>query len=363
MMKWLLVGFLALFIALGSFLLSPSPINSQEWKAPPAPELTGVMAPNQRLKEAQLLALGEVYGPEDTTVSADGVLYTGTQDGWIVRVHPDGRTERWLNTEGRPLGLVFDQQGNLIVADAWKGLLSINPEGLVEVLTREAGGTPFRFTDDVDIAPDGRIYFTDASSRFHQPDYILDLLEMRPHGRLMVYNPRNGRTEVLLGRLHFANGVAVSPDGDFVLVNETWKYRILRHWIAGPLAGRTEVFADNLPGFPDNLAVDGQGRYWVAFPTLRNAQVDAMHRRPWLKDLVAKLPDSFQPKPQTYGLVAAFDRQGRMLTTLHDTDGRHLQEITSVNPHDGFLYFGSLHNDRIGRLPLQAVPGLGDPTE
>jgi len=85
-----------------------------------------------------------------------------------------------------------------------------------------------------------------------------------------------------------------------------------------------------------------------------------MHRRPWLKDLVAKLPDNFQPKPQTYGLVAAFDRQGRMLTTLHDTNGRHLQEITSVNPHGGFLYFGSLHNDRIGRLPLEAVPGLGD---
>jgi len=31
-----------------------------------------------------------------------------------------------------------------------------------------------------------------------------------------------------------------------------------------------------------------------------------------------------------------------------------------VNPHDGNLYFGSLHNDRIGRLPLQAIPGLGD---
>tara|TARA_R100001079_G_scaffold107987_3_gene77755 strand:+ start:33 stop:305 length:273 start_codon:yes stop_codon:yes gene_type:complete len=88
--------------------------------------------------------------------------------------------------------------------------------------------------------------------------------------------------------------------------------------------------------------------------------MDAMHPRPWLKDLVAKLPSSLKPAPQEYGLVIAFDRDGEVITSLHDTRGTHLQEITSVNPHDGNLYFGSLHNDRIGRLPLQAIPGLGD---
>lgn len=360
MMKWLLIGLLVIFLLLGSFLLTPSPVDSKAWEAPSPPAMTGVLAPNERLRLADLLARGKVYGPEDTTIDANGVLYTGTQDGRIVRVFPDGTVENWLETGGRPLGMVFDAQGNLIVADAWKGLLSITPDGTLSVLTREAEGTPFRFTDDVDIAPDGRIYFTDASSRFRQPDYILDLLEMRPHGRLLRYNPRTRRTEVLLANLHFANGVAVSPAGDYVLINETWKYRILKYWITGPRAGQAEVFADNLPGFPDNLAVDDQGRYWVAFPTLRNAQVDSMHRKPWLKNLVAKLPDSLKPQPQEYGLVVAFDASGRMITSLHDTRGTHLQEITSVNPHDGVLYFGSLHNDRIGRLPLHAIPGLGE---
>ncbi len=360
MMKWLLAGLLVLFVLVGSFLLTPSPVDSKAWEPPEPPALTGILAPNNQLRQADLLARGQVYGPEDTTVDANGVLYTGTQDGKIVRVFPDGRVETWLQTEGRPLGMVFDRQGNLIVADAWKGLLSIAPDGEITVLTREAEGTPFRFTDDVVVATDGRIYFTDASSRFRQPDYILDLLEMRPHGRLLRYNPKTRRTEVLLRNLYFANGVAVSPDGDYLLVNETWKYRILKYWINGPKAGRTEVFADNLPGFPDNLAVDEQGRYWVAFPTLRNPQVDAMHRRPWMKNLVARLPAGFQPEPEEYGLVVAFDDRGGMLTSLHDTTGSHLQEITSVNPHNGFLYFGSLHNDRIGRLPLQAISGLGE---
>ncbi|MEE2764185.1 MAG: SMP-30/gluconolactonase/LRE family protein [Pseudomonadota bacterium] len=359
-MKWLMVGVLALFFLLGGFLLTPSPIDSKAWQPPDPRPLTGPLSPNERLRLADLLARGQVYGPEDITVSADGVVYSGTGDGRIVRVFPDGRVETWLKTDGRPLGLVFDQAGNLIVADAVNGLLSIAPDKTVTVLAREAGGTPFRFTDDVDIGPDGRIYFTDASSRFRHPDYRLDLLEMRPHGRLLRYSPNTGKAEVLLANLHFANGVAVAPNGAYVLVNETWKYRTLRYWITGPKAGQAEVFADNLPGFPDNLAVDRQGRYWVAFPSLRNAQVDALHRTPWLKDLVAKLPDSLKPKPRQYGLVVAFDRKGEVITSLHDTKGSHLQEITSVTPHDGYLYFGSLHNDRIGRLPLQAIPGLGD---
>ncbi len=360
MMKWLMVGVLALFFLLGGFLLTPSPIDSKAWQPPDPRPLTGPLSPNERLRLADLLARGQVYGPEDITVNADGVVYSGTGDGRIVRVFPDGRVETWLKTDGRPLGLVFDQNGNLIVADAVNGLLSIAPDKTVTVLAREAGGTPFRFTDDVDIGPDGRIYFTDASSRFRHPDYRLDLLEMRPHGRLLRYSPNTGKAEVLLANLHFANGVAVAPNGAYVLVNETWKYRTLRYWITGPKAGQAEVFADNLPGFPDNLAVDRQGRYWVAFPSLRNAQVDALHRTPWLKELVAKLPDSLKPKPRQYGLVVAFDRKGEVITSLHDTKGSHLQEITSVTPHDGYLYFGSLHNDRIGRLPLQAIPGLGD---
>ena len=144
-MKWLLGALLIGFLVLGGFLLSPSPINSQAWNAPSPQPLTGKLAPNERLRLADLLARGEVYGPEDTTVDDDGILYTGTQDGWIVRVKPDGQTEKWLETGGRPLGMVFDRHGNLIVADAWKGLLSIAPDKTVTVLTREAEGLPFPF--------------------------------------------------------------------------------------------------------------------------------------------------------------------------------------------------------------------------
>ena len=69
------------------------------------------------------------------------------------------------NTEGRPLGMAFDLEGNLIVADAIKGLLLIDAGGTVNTLSiqSDSDNVPFRFVDDLDIASDGKIYFSDAS--------------------------------------------------------------------------------------------------------------------------------------------------------------------------------------------------------
>lgn len=350
-----LAGLLAvLLVAAAVYLtLTPSPIDPLAWDAPAAPPLSGVMAPNQDLQQAELLGLGALAGPEDTAVDADGRIYAGLHDGRIVRLAADGSVSLFADTGGRPLGMDFDSDGNLIVADAYRGLLRIEPQGQVQVLSREADGLPFAFTDDLDIAGDGRIYFSDASSRFEQPDYLLDLLEARPHGRLLRYDPASGATEVLLDGLYFANGVALSKNQDFVLVNETYRYRITRYWISGPKAGQRDVFADNLPGLPDNLQGDGKGTFWVALPTPRKADADFLHRHPWLKAQIAKLPRMFWPKATPYGLVIALDENGRIVRSLHDAGGEHLRMITSAKPVGDSLYLGSLDNDRIGRLSLK----------
>lgn len=342
-----------LLAAAGLWLaLTPSPIDPLAWDAPAAPALDGVLAANDVLASAELLGRGQLAGPEDSAVDAQGRLYAGLHDGRIVRLDAEGRPQTFADTGGRPLGMDFDAAGNLIVADAWKGLLSIDPQGGIRVLAREAGGVPFAFTDDLDIARDGRIYFSDASSRFHQPDYLLDLLEARPHGRLLRHDPASGRTEVLLDGLYFANGVALSQAEDFVLVNETYRYRISRYWLSGEKAGQHDIFIDNLPGLPDNLQGDRAGTFWVALPTPRKADADFLHRHPWLKAQLAKLPRALWPQPTPYGLVLALDEQGRILRSLHDPSGEHLRMITSAKPHGGHLYLGSLDNDRLGRLKL-----------
>lgn len=352
-MKKLLGLVVLLVVALSVYLaLTSSPIDPLSWTPPKAPAMTGVMEPNDTLMKAELLAQGQIVGPEDTAVDSQGRVFAGLDDGRIVRIGADGKAETFVETGGRPLGLAFDKAGNLIVADAWKGLLEINPQGRIRMLTDSADGVPFAFTDDLDIASDGRIYFSDASSRFHQPDYVLDLLEARPHGRLLRYDPATGKTETLLKDLYFANGVALSQNEDFVLVNETYRYRITRYWLKGEKAGQHEIFIDNLPGLPDNLASDRSGTFWVALPSPRKADADVIQQMPWLKRQLTKLPRAVLPKPVPYGLVIQVNEKGEIVRSLHDTSGQHLRMVTSAKPVNGVLYLGSLENDRIGRLPL-----------
>ena len=353
MNKLVLLLILLVAAALGYGISLPSPIRPLAWQAPEAPGLTGVLEPNDALNKAQLLGLGQLDGPEDSAVDRQGRIYTGLADGRIVRIDPNGQLSLFAQTGGRPLGMDFDAKGQLIVADAWKGLLSIDADGHIKVLSQSADGLPFAFTDDLDIARNGMIYFTDASSRFNQPDYLLDLLEARPYGRLLRYDPKTGHTDVLMRGLHFANGVALSQNQDFVLVNETYRYRILRYWLSGEKAGQSEVFIDNLPGLPDNLQGDGAGTFWVALPSLRKTDLDILQSAPWLKEQLAKLPRAFWPKPTPYGLVLALNEQGQIIQSLHDTTGRHLRMITSAKPVGDYLYLGSLDNDRLGKLKIR----------
>jgi sugar lactone lactonase YvrE len=352
MKKFFAFFLLAIIVLIAIFLLLPAPINPIAYNPPPKPELKGVLAPNNLLLKAELLALGKINGPEEVAVDKKGLVYGGTEEGRIMRLFPDGKMETFAETKGRPLGLQFDQNDNLIVCDAYKGLLSIAPDGKIKVLADSAEGIPFKFTDALDISQDGMIYFTDASSKFSQAEYLYDLLESRPHGRFLSYDPKTGQVKVLLKNLYFANGVALSAKEDFVLVNETYRYRIIRYWLKGPKAGTHEVFIENLPGFPDNISSNRKGKFWLALFTVRNDVVDKIHPYPFLKAQLSKLPKALWPKPLPYGLVLALDENGKIIQSLHEPSGKHLKEITSAREYGGYLYLGSLHNDRIGKFKL-----------
>ena len=86
-------------------------------------------------------------------------------------------------------------------------------------------------------------------------------------GRLMRYDVATKAVTVLLKGLSVANGLALSPKEDFLLVNDLSRFRIWRYYLAGPKAGTTEVFAD-LPGAPDNMKATAKGRYLVGLPAV-----------------------------------------------------------------------------------------------
>ncbi|MCG8455531.1 MAG: SMP-30/gluconolactonase/LRE family protein [Holophagales bacterium] len=345
-----------LLTALAVLLLLPAPVDPAAYEPPPAPEMAGPYAVNRSLAAAERLAEGEIHGPEDVAVAPDGTAYLGTEDGKIVRVSAGGsEVATVVDTGGRPLGLAFDAEGRLLVADGIRGLLRVAVDGRgdePEVLSTGAAGVPFGFTDDLDVASDGRIYFSDASSRFGVGEYLYDLLEARPHGRLLRHDPATGVTELLAQGLYFANGIALSRDEDFVLVNETYRYRITRYWLKGPKAGTSEIFIDNLPGFPDGVSSNRRGTFWVALFTVRNATMDRLHPYPFAKAFLSKLPRFLWPKPAPYGLVIALDEQGRVLRTLQDPGGAVIPQVTSAEEAGGYLYLGNLDRDYFARVRL-----------
>ncbi len=351
-MKLLKILLLPLLILLAYLLFYPVPIKPGTWTPPTPPALTGDYAPNDKLAAIQHVFDGDCKHCEDVAVDSAGVIYGGSENGDIIRMTADGKSMVLANTGGRPLGLHIDKDKNILVADAVKGLLSVSPQGEIRVLATEYGGLPFLFTDDLETGSDGMIYFSDASHRFGFEDYKLDLFEHQPNGRLLAYNPETKKTSLLLDGLYFANGVAVSPDNSFVLVNETGKYRVTRYWLTGEKQGTSEVFIDNLPGFPDGISAGKDGIFWLTLISPRTTALDDILDKPFLRKIVVRLPDGLQPAPEHYGFILGLDADGKIVYNLQDPKGGFAQ-IASVQQFGDSLYFGSLGaEDAVGILKL-----------
>lgn len=341
--------------ALVYLFFAPVPITPAAWTPPANPGLTGPYEQNSRLEPVERLSFGDGQAPEDVAIDAEGRIYAGFEDGQIVQLQPHGNSlQVFADTHGRPLGMVFDREGNLIVADALKGLLSINKSGEVKLLAGGSDdGAQFKCLNDLDVGADGTIYFTEASNKFPMSQHISDLLEHQPNGRLLAWDPKTQKARTLLRDIYFANGVAVSPDQSFVLVAETGMYRVRRVWLTGPQAGQSDVFIDNLPGFPDGISSNGKDKFWLALVTPRQALFDRLLPRPFLRKVVYRLPKSLQPAPQRYSFVIALDPQGRVVENLQSGSPDCYAQIANVVEHNNALYFGSIGEDAVGRFALR----------
>ena len=371
--------------SLAYLFFAPVPIAPAAWTPPAAPALTGQYEQNSRLADVLRLSLGDGHAPEDVAIDGEAKIYAGFEDGRIAQLQPNGTITTFANTQGRPLGLIFDREGNLLVADALKGLLSINKAGEIKLLADEAEGAKFGSLNDLDVGADGTIYFTEASNKFPMSQHVSDLLEHQPNGRLLAFDPKSGKARTLLKGIYFANGVAVSPDQSFVLVAETGMYRVLRVWLkagqspalgqspaSGPshassssqasgqpqassssqASGQSDVFIDNLPGFPDGISSNGRDKFWLALVTPRQALFDRLLPHPFLRKVVYRLPKALQPAPQRYSFVLALDASGRVVENLQNPSSDCYAQIANVIEHDGALYFGSIGENTVGKFAL-----------
>jgi len=347
-----------------------APIQPESRWLPDLPHLE----PNRKLLYAEHLFRGQWVGPEALALDpSKKMLYTGLLDGRIVRW--DGKSqsyEEFVRTGeklsncgerqvehicGRPLGLHFDASGHLLVADAYKGLLSISPEGRITTLMTSVEGQPLRFTNDLAIGDDGTIYVTD-SSIYERRNYLLDLLESRGRGRLVAYYASNGTSKVLLKDLYFPNGITWHSDKRSLLVVELNKFRILRYYVA---TGKVEVFSDNLFGTPDNIRpreVNGKNHYLVGMGLRRSHPISFLQMLgplPYIRALLAFFPPAIVVGTMSpYGIVAELNDEGKVVDTYQDPTG-HTGWLSEAMEWDGYLYLASFANPFLARIPLASL--------
>lgn len=186
---------------------------------------------------------------------------------------------------------------------------------------------------------------------------------------------------MLIDELYFANGVALSPNEDFVVVAETFAARLKKYHLTGTKAGQIDVFIDRLPGAPDNLTPDADG-IWVPmpmaadkdYPAIFHSAANAPLFRKFAARLLAlielpfKLVEKVHPNIYTRSIVhkighfetlsvpsrstiVRVDWNGKIVGSLHGFDGSASNAAHALEDGD-YLYIGSFVNKFLARVKL-----------
>jgi len=323
--------------------LWPVDIEPVVWTASPPIAPTGAYAPNDRLGACEVFARTPGRGPDTIAFDAIGYVYTGLADGSIVRISPDGtRIDAVARIDGRATGIAYDTRGNLLVVDESSGVIHrLESDGKVEPLVRDIDGEPMMLVNDLAVGNDGAVYITESSTRFTLEQLRLEILEHRPNGRILLYDPATRSARVLVSNLYFPNGIALSADQSQMLFAETTAYRVSRYWLRGAKAGTVETVIDNLPGFPGDVTMGDDGRYWLSLLAPRTGAIDGLARWPALRVVLARLPAVLLPGPRALPYLIGFDSSGRVITTLQASSRTDLPSFSSVVESGDYLYMGS----------------------
>lgn len=295
-------------------------------------------------------------GPEDVVVDADGQLWTGLEDGRIVRIAPDGAAVVVADTGGRPLGLAVTRDGRLLICDSHRGLLSMEPSNAkLDVLVENVDGRPLRFCSNVTETSDGTVYFTESTSDFHFEHFTAAILEARGRGSLFRLGT-DGTVTTLVDGLYFANGVTPTADESALVFAETQGRRLSKYWLTGPHAGSVTPLAVNLPGMPDNLSTGADGRIWTAMVTPINAAAEWLApRAPVIRKVLWRLPDRLQPQIQSEVWTVAFNPDsGEAIAGLR-TKHPDFGIVTGVVEAAGKLWMATIRFPAVAYVELAAT--------
>src|SRR5271169_4710076 len=301
----------------GKRLMAKPSIDPIRWQPPPSrplptPDFTA---------ELHLVAVPGT-APEDVVADADGNIWTGVEDGRIVRISPDGGSVQVVaDTGGRPLGLAVARDGRLLICDSHRGLLRYDrATGAIETLVPEVAGRKLTFCSNVVESSDGTIFFTEMADG-----------------------------------LYFANGVTLTADESAVVFAESAACRVSKYWLTGDRSGTMTALATALPGYPDNISTGLDGQIWVALVSDRNRLNEWLGpRAPIIRSLMWRLlPYRWLPNPKSTVWVAAFDPDDGHVVSQLRAQHANFGLATGVVETPGRLWLGRIGGSGVGYLDLQ----------
>ena len=227
-----------------------------------SPEFSKLISSDAKL-EVLATGFGFTEGP---VWDPHGFVYVSDEEiNKIFRVYPDGHKEE-LIALGDPDGNTYDAQQQLIdCASVLRAIIRIKPDGTYAVLAERYDGKRFNSPNDVVMGPDGAFYFTDPTSDL--PKGQKQELDFQGVFRLDA----NGKVTLLTKELSQPNGLAFSPDGKRLYVDDSEKRSI--HVYDFQFDGTIRngrIFGEEPggkgDGVPDGMKVDRLGNVYVTGP-------------------------------------------------------------------------------------------------
>lgn len=350
---------LILILSIGYLLFWPVEFKPNAWYFAPGPEMTGVLTPNNKLASAQPFGPKLSRGVEDLAFDKEGNIYTASYFGdKLHKISADGsKAEVMTNIPKHSLGISVRNNGKAIyIINATEGLLKVE-NNKITTLLKAVEDKPIMFGEEISIAKNGMVYFSDGSK--YPITSLGVVLDREPSGRVLSYDAKTGIGGLIVGGIDFANGITLSHDEKSIIIAEFNQGRLLRYWIEGPKTGRLEKFVDPLPGMPDNISRGENGIYWVALFTTRDA-MQQLSQSPLRAKIAQRLPHLIREKllEDKKSMVLGINDQGQIVHFLQDSS-QSQTNITSVVERDGYLYLGGLYADQLRRIK---VPNGKSPT-
>jgi gluconolactonase len=205
---------------------------------------------------------------EGPSFDADGNLYiVDIPFGRIFRISPDKKWTLVVEYDGWPNGLKISRDGRILVADYRHGIMELDARaGQMRKLLTSRNSESFRGCNDLHLAKNGDIYFTDqGQTGLHDPT-----------GR--VYRLKtDGRLDCLINTGVSPNGLVLDPAEAVLFVamtrdNAVWRMPFMKDGSVSKVGRFCSMFG---PSGPDGMTMDSRGRLFVAHASLGHVFVFA----------------------------------------------------------------------------------------